>query len=93
VNQRVAPPSGTALPEPARGPRGRPIDLKGLDYERELAWLARVLEARDFPLPRLARCLELVAQTTREGVPDEPEVAERVEDGPAYIASPASFLS
>ena len=66
---------------------------QGLDYERELAWLARVLEARDFPVPRLTRCLELLAQATRESVPDEPEVAQRVEDGAAYVASHESFLS
>jgi hypothetical protein len=85
--------AGRRHPSLPGAPRCRPIDLKGIDYERELAWLARVLEARDFPLPRLARCLELLAQATREGVPDEPEVAERVEDGAAYVASHAVFLS
>ena len=64
-----------------------------VDFERELAWLARILEARDFPLPRLARCLELLAQTTRESVPDVPQVAERVQHGAGFIASHESFLS
>jgi len=64
-----------------------------LDYERELSWLARVLEARDFPLPRLARCLELLAQTTRETVPDEPQIAARVDSGASYISSHESFLT
>jgi hypothetical protein len=64
-----------------------------LDYERELAWLARILEARDFPLPRLARCLELLAQTTRESVPDVPQVADRVQQGAQFIGSHGSFLS
>ena len=63
-----------------------------LDNERELAWLARILEARDFPLPRLARCLELLAQTTRESVPDVPQVAARVQEGAEFIASHGSFL-
>jgi hypothetical protein len=43
-----------------------------LDYERELSWLARVLEARNFPLPRLAgvrnyshRRLATVSRTRR----------------------------
>jgi hypothetical protein len=53
----------------------------------------RILEARDFPLPRLARCLELLAQTTRESVPDVPQVAERVQQGADFIASHESFLS
>jgi hypothetical protein len=64
-----------------------------LDYESELSWLARVLEARDFPLERLARCLELLAQTTRETVPDEPQIAARVDSGASYISSHGTFLS
>jgi hypothetical protein len=64
-----------------------------VDFDRELAWLARILEARDFPLPRLARCLELLAQTTRESVPDVPQIAERVQHGASFIASHESFLS
>ncbi|MGI8681926.1 MAG: hypothetical protein ACR2JO_07330 [Mycobacteriales bacterium] len=32
-----------------------------LDMHREVAWLARVLEARDFPLSRLARSLDIGA--------------------------------
>jgi hypothetical protein len=139
VNQRPAPPSGTAPPERVRSPHGRQIDLveiarktciaydhefpdererygpagaewcrhdtqhllnwavlsltQELDYERELSWLARVLEARNFPLPRLARCPELLAQTTRESVPNEPQIAERVQHGAVFIASHTSFLS
>lgn len=64
-----------------------------LDYESELSWLARVLEARDFPLARLARCLELLAQTTRETLPEEPQIAARVASGASYISSHGSFLS
>jgi len=63
-----------------------------LDYDRELAWLARILEARDFPLSRLARCLELLAQTTRQRVPDVPQVADRIQHGAEFIASHGSFL-
>lgn len=64
-----------------------------LDYERELSWLARVLEARDFPLSRLARCLRLLASITRESVRTEPAVADRVESAAAYISSRKTFLS
>jgi len=38
------------------------IEARGYGgFERQLAWLAGVLEARDFPLERLARDLELAA--------------------------------
>jgi hypothetical protein len=63
-----------------------------LDYERELNWLARVLEAREFPLPRLVRCLELLATVTRETVRDEPEISARVQNGASYVSSRESFL-
>ena len=33
-----------------------------VDFTREIDWLARVLDARDFPLDRLARDLELAAE-------------------------------
>jgi hypothetical protein len=59
----------------------------------ELSWLGRVLEAREFPLPRLAWCLELLGQTTQERVPDEPQIAERFRQGAVFIASHESFLT
>ena len=64
----------------------------GVDYEAQLAWLARVLEARKFPLERLVRCLELLAQSVRDGLPNEPEVAARLDEGAALIASRSTFL-
>jgi len=63
-----------------------------LDYERQPSWLARVLEARDFPLPRLARCLELLAGITRRSFPTEPVIADRVASAAAFISSRSSFL-
>jgi hypothetical protein len=65
---------------------------EALDFEAQLAWLARVLEARDFPIPRLARCLEMLAQAVRDTVPGEPEVAARLDAGAEFVASRASFL-
>ena len=65
---------------------------EGLDFEAQLAWLARVLEARDFPTSRLARGLEMLAQAVRDGVPDEPEVAARLDRGAAFVGSRPSFL-
>ena len=35
-------------------------------FERQLSWLANVLEARDFPLDRLARDLEIAAAVIEE---------------------------
>ena len=37
-----------------------------VDLDRELAWLARVLVARDFPLERLVRNLEIAAGVVRD---------------------------
>jgi hypothetical protein len=39
-----------------------------VELDHELAWLARVLEARDFPLDRLARNLDIAAAVVREQV-------------------------
>jgi len=63
-----------------------------LDFEAQLAWLARVLEARDFPLERLARGLELLARAVRDMLPNEPEVAARLDAGASFVSSRASFL-
>jgi len=38
-----------------------------VDMEAEVAWLARVLESRDFPLVRLARDLEIGAEVLMAG--------------------------
>jgi hypothetical protein len=65
----------------------------GVDYERELAWLARVLEARDFPLPRLVRGLELLAEACSSIYPTETAVADRVRSGAAFVASRPTFLT
>jgi hypothetical protein len=44
-------------------------------FERQLDWLAGVLEARDFPLDRLARDLEIAASVVGEhGAPDAAEI-------------------
>jgi len=37
-----------------------------VDLEREIGWLARVLDAREFPLDRLVRDLEIAADVVRE---------------------------
>jgi hypothetical protein len=57
-----------------------------VDLENELAWLARVLEARDFPLDRLARNLEIAAEVAAE-LP----IAGDLAAGARFIRSRESF--
>jgi hypothetical protein len=63
-----------------------------VDFEAELAWLARVLESRDFPLKWLASGLDVLAQTVRDLHPTLVEVAARLDDGAAFVAGRDSFL-
>lgn len=65
---------------------------EALDFEAQLAWLARVLEARGFPISRLARCLEMLAQTVRDSAPGETDVAARLNAGAVFVGSRPSFL-
>jgi hypothetical protein len=44
----------------------RDIEHRALDFGRELGWLARILAAREFPLARLARDLEIAADVLDE---------------------------
>jgi len=46
--------------------------------ERQLVWLAGVLEARDFPLERLARDLEIAAAVL-------PELADTLASGASFV--------
>jgi hypothetical protein len=65
-----------------------------VDLEHELGWLARVLEARDFPLDRLARNLELGAEVVGEMITSgqATELAEKLMEGASFIRSKSSFL-
>jgi hypothetical protein len=57
-----------------------------VDLERELGWLARVLGARDFPLDRLARDLEIAAEVVRERLDgDEHVIADDLEAGAGFV--------
>jgi hypothetical protein len=62
-----------------------------VDLERELAWLARVLEARDFPLDRLARDLDLASAVVAERLGVE-ELSEELAAGARFVRSRTSFL-
>jgi hypothetical protein len=65
-----------------------------VDMHQEVAWLARVLEARDFPLTRLARDLDLAAEVTGERVPGNPgeALSAVLLDAAAFVRSRATFI-
>jgi hypothetical protein len=58
-----------------------------VDLRKELAWLARVLEARDFPIERLARNLEIAA-----AVAAELPIGDDLTAGAAFIREKKTFL-
>lgn len=64
------------------------------DFGREVSWLARVLEARDFPLERLERNLEIGAEVL-EGESSEhmSRVARVLREGAQLVGSSETFLS
>ena len=65
-----------------------------VEFEREVAWLARVLEARDFPLDRLARNLDIGADVVREqvgGAPGE-QLGGVLAGGGALVRERETFL-
>ena len=66
-----------------------------VDLERELAWLARVLEARDFPLGRLAHNLDMGADVVREQVGGErgDRLGGALAGGASFVRSKDSFLN
>jgi hypothetical protein len=57
-----------------------------------VAWLAKVLEAREFPLDRLARDLELAADVVRERVPGGGDAADALSGAAAMVRSRPTFL-
>jgi hypothetical protein len=69
------------------------LDVHGgvLDLLGQVAWLARVLEARVFPLPRLARNLELDAEIVREHLSDF-ALAARLDEAARFVAERETFL-
>ena len=65
----------------------------GVDFEAELAWLGSVLEARKFPIDRLAHDLEMLAPIVAAAYPQETEVVQRIREGAVFVASHPTFLS
>jgi hypothetical protein len=65
-----------------------------LDLERQLAWLAQVLEARDFPLDRLARDLDIAAEVVTARLGERGAALQsRLNGGASFIRSKPSFLA
>ena len=61
-------------------------DVEGfVDLDKQAAWLARVLSARDFPLEHLAVNLELAADVVAEQVAGGSAVAERLRGAAATV--------
>ena len=70
------------------------LDAAGFaSLQKELTWLARVLEARDFPLDRLARDLEIAGEIVHivAGTAGA-EITGRLRTGAEFVRSRPSFL-
>jgi hypothetical protein len=61
-------------------------------FERQLAWLAGVLEARDFPLDRLARNLDIAAAVLDEALERGASLPQTLLGGARLVRSRPSFL-
>ena len=60
--------------------------------EEQVAWLAKVLEAREFPLDRLARDLDIAAEVVAERLAGADAVAAALTGAATMIRSRATFL-
>ncbi len=68
-------------------------DAEGhVDLERQVSWLAGVLEARDFPLEHLASNLDLAANVVEARVAGAAPVAERLRAAAAHVRDTPTFL-
>jgi hypothetical protein len=63
-----------------------------VELERQVAWLARILEARKFPLDHLASNLDLAADVMADAVDGGAPVAERLRAAAELVRSTPSFL-
>jgi hypothetical protein len=67
-------------------------DVEGhVELERQVAWLAGVLEAREFPLEHLASNLELAGAVVQERL-GAAAVAGRLEAAAAFVRGRETFL-
>jgi hypothetical protein len=70
------------------------LDVAGtVSLDEQVAWLARILESRRFPILRLARSLELGADVVREDVGEAAApMADRLRAAAAMIRERGTFL-
>ena len=70
------------------------LDVAGhVTLDDQVAWLARILEARRFPILRLARSLELAATVVRTDLDTGAEpIAQRLDGAGTMIRERGSFL-
>jgi hypothetical protein len=66
-------------------------DVEGhVDLERQVGWLAGVLEARDFPVEHLASNLEIAAAVVEERL-GASDLAERLRTAAAFVRGRRTF--
>jgi hypothetical protein len=63
-----------------------------VDLEDQVAWLARILEAREFPLEHLASNLDLAAGVVAESLAGGEAVAARLRAAASLVRTTPSFL-
>ncbi len=69
------------------------LDGEGcVDLDKQVAWLAKVLEAREFPLERLARDLDIAATIVRERVEGGDGIADSLTAAAVMVRSRPTFL-
>ena len=69
-------------------------DVEGhVELERQVRWLAGVLEARDFPIEHLAGNLELAADTVEAELDEAGALAGVLREAAAHVRGRESFLS
>ena len=64
------------------------VEDLGVDLINEVEWLAQVLRARDFPLDRLARDLEIAAEVADDqAAARSPKLAGRLREAAEHVRS------
>lgn len=69
------------------------LAVEGLvDLDQEVAWLARLLEVRGFPVARLARSLDLAADVVREQVAEGEAMAATLDGTAGMLRRRQTFV-
>jgi hypothetical protein len=62
------------------------LSLGGAHFANNVRWLAGILRARDYPVERLSRDLELAGEVADDRGPELRELAEKLRSGAALLA-------